>query len=464
MLATDAVASRFARRRQRQARARARRRASRAGLGGCSGSCHAPRFALRRARDRGLRGARVRRRHSAAAGESRRWRPGRCPAAVWVGPGGLQALSWSAQGSASPAGRGAGVSDPARGARSAPDHGRWRRRTERCVRAAGCSVPLADRAHRPPPAAGTGGDGATAGEPAPTSRRRRPGLTADRRRQRRGSTRIDTALLLPCRVDIATWTLRIHGLVDRETTLTWDELVALPMFEQYVTIACVSNEVGGDLVGNAKWTGVRLRDVLDLAGVQPQRPPARRPVGRWLDRRHADGLGHGRGPRADDRGQDERRAAAAMHGYPARLIVPGLYGYVSATKWLTELELTTLEAFDGYWVPLGWAKEAPILTQSRIDTPRGRWRPVGCRSPASPGRRTAASQGRGRDRRAWHEATLPRRRSPTRPGSSGSSPGTRRPAVTRCGPGDRRRRRPPGGAPPSGARRRARLAHRSLSV
>ena len=104
--------------------------------------------------------------------------------------------------------------------------------------------------------------------------------------------RIDTALLTPS-VDVATWTLRIFGMVDRETTLTWDELVALPMFEQYVTIACVSNEVGGKLVGNAKWTGVRLRDVLELAGVQARRHPARRSVGRWLHRRDADRLGHG---------------------------------------------------------------------------------------------------------------------------------------------------------------------------
>ena len=122
--------------------------------------------------------------------------------------------------------------------------------------------------------------------------------------------RIDTALLTPS-VDTATWTLRIHGLVDRETTLTWDELIALPMFEQYVTIACVSNEVGGKLVGNAKWTGVRLRDVLDIAGVQAARDPARRALGRRLDRRDADGLGDGPGARADDRGEDERRAAAA---------------------------------------------------------------------------------------------------------------------------------------------------------
>ena len=80
-------------------------------------------------------------------------------------------------------------------------------------------------------------------------------------------------------MDIATWTLRIHGLVERETTLTWDELLALPMFEQYVTIACVSNEVGGGLVGNAKWTGVRLRDVLEIAGVSVVGDAARRSVG-----------------------------------------------------------------------------------------------------------------------------------------------------------------------------------------
>jgi len=182
--------------------------------------------------------------------------------------------------------------------------------------------------------------------------------------------RIDTALLTPI-VDTAGWTLRIHGLVDRETTLTWEELIGLPMFEQYVTISCVSNEVGGQLVGNAKWTGVRLRDVLDLAGVQPS---ATQLVGRSVDGWTA-GMptawvtDPAREPMIAVKMNDE--ALPREHGYPARLIVPGLYGYVSATKWLNELELTTLESFDGYWVPLGWAKEAPILTQSRIDTPRG---------------------------------------------------------------------------------------------
>ena len=182
--------------------------------------------------------------------------------------------------------------------------------------------------------------------------------------------RIDTALLTPI-VDTAAWSLRIHGLVDRETTLTWDELIGLPMFEQYVTIACVSNEVGDDLVGNAKWTGVRLREVLALAGVQTS---ATQLVGRSVDGWTAGMptawvMDESREPMIALKMNDEPLPPA--HGYPARLIVPGLYGYVSATKWLTELELTTLESFDGYWVPLGWAKEAPILTQSRIDTPRG---------------------------------------------------------------------------------------------
>jgi DMSO/TMAO reductase YedYZ molybdopterin-dependent catalytic subunit len=165
--------------------------------------------------------------------------------------------------------------------------------------------------------------------------------------------------------------------VTREVILTWDELIALPMFEQYVTIACVSNEVGGDLVGNAKWTGVRLREVLDMAGVPAS---ATQLVGRSVDGWTAGMptawvMDPAREPMIAVKMNDE--PLPPNHGYPARLIVPGLYGYVSATKWLKELELTTLEEFDGYWVPLGWAKEAPILTQSRIDTPRGGTVPAG---------------------------------------------------------------------------------------
>jgi DMSO/TMAO reductase YedYZ molybdopterin-dependent catalytic subunit len=180
--------------------------------------------------------------------------------------------------------------------------------------------------------------------------------------------RIDTALLVP-RPDVATWRLRVTGLVDRPFELTYDQLVAMPLHEQYVTIACVSNEVGGDLVGNALWTGVRLKELLERAGLQPD---ATQIVGRAVD-----GFTVGF-PTAHALAEDrEALVAVAMngeplpanHGYPARLIVPGLFGYVSATKWLSEIELTTLDGFDAYWVPLGWAKQAPILTQSRIDVP-----------------------------------------------------------------------------------------------
>ena len=180
--------------------------------------------------------------------------------------------------------------------------------------------------------------------------------------------RIDTALLTPS-VNVATWSLTVKGMVDREVTLTYADLAELPLFEQYVTIACVSNEVGGNLVGNAKWTGVKLREVLDMAGVQAG---ATQLVGRSVDGGTAGMptewvMNAEREPMIALKMNDE--LLPKIHGFPARLIVPGLYGYVSATKWLAELELTTLEAFDGYWVPLGWSKEGPILTQSRIDVP-----------------------------------------------------------------------------------------------
>ncbi len=182
--------------------------------------------------------------------------------------------------------------------------------------------------------------------------------------------RIDTAFVAPA-VDVDTWQLRIHGMVDHEVTLSFAQLVELPLIERYVTIACVSNEVGGNLVGNAKWTGVRLTDVLDMAGMQAGATQ--------IVPRSVDGWTAGF-PTAWVTGTNRDALIAvkmndailpAEHGFPARLIVPGLYGYVSATKWLSDIELTTLEAFDAYWVPRGWAKEAPILTQSRIDVPNG---------------------------------------------------------------------------------------------
>ena len=158
-------------------------------------------------------------------------------------------------------------------------------------------------------------------------------------------------------------------MVDHPLEFTYADLLAMPLFEQYVTIQCVSNYVGGDLVGNTKWTGVHLKDVLANAGIQNG---ATQIVGRSVD-----GFTAGFPTSwALDPSREPMIAVGmngaplpAEHGYPARLIVPGLYGYVSATKWLSEIQLTTWEGFDGYWVPLGWAKEGPILTQSRIDVP-----------------------------------------------------------------------------------------------
>lgn len=183
--------------------------------------------------------------------------------------------------------------------------------------------------------------------------------------------RIDTAFIVPT-VERDAWRLKVTGLVDRQVELSYDELVALPIVEQYVTIACVSNEVGGDLVGNAKWTGVPLRTVLDLAGVQAS---ADQLVGRSVD-------GFTAGMPLEWVMDESRLPMIAVgmngeplpriHGYPARLIIPGLYGYVSATKWLAELELTRFDQFEGFWIPRGWAVRAPILTQSRIDVPRAR--------------------------------------------------------------------------------------------
>lgn len=182
--------------------------------------------------------------------------------------------------------------------------------------------------------------------------------------------RIDTALVVPA-VDPDEWSLRIHGMVDNEVELSYVDIQEMPQIERYATLSCVSNEVGGRLVGNALWTGVLLKDVLDLAGV---REGADQLVGRSVDNWTA---GFPTEYAFDDReamiaiGMN-REILPANHGFPARLVVPGLYGYVSATKWLTEIELTTWDAFDGYWIPRGWSKEGPIKTQSRVDRPKQR--------------------------------------------------------------------------------------------
>ena len=180
--------------------------------------------------------------------------------------------------------------------------------------------------------------------------------------------RIDTALVVP-RVDVNSWKLTIKGMVDEPYELTLDELVEMVSIDEAVTLTCVSNEVGGDLIGNAVWLGVPLATLLERAGVQDG---ATQIIGRSVD---GFAVGFPTEVALDGRpamvavGMNGEPLPAA-HGFPARLVVPGLYGYVSATKWLGEIELTTLEAFDGYWIPRGWSKFAPIKTQSRVDVPR----------------------------------------------------------------------------------------------
>ncbi|HWB37372.1 MAG TPA: molybdopterin-dependent oxidoreductase, partial [Rugosimonospora sp.] len=180
--------------------------------------------------------------------------------------------------------------------------------------------------------------------------------------------RIDTALAVP-QVNPDSWKLQIHGRVDNPFTITYAELLAMPMIERYITLACVSNEVGGDLIGNAKWLGVPLKGLLERA--RPQ-AGADQVVGRAVD-----GFTVGSPTSVLMDGRDAMLAVGMNgaplpieHGFPVRVVVPGLYGYVSATKWVSELELSSFADFDAYWVRQGWAPMGPIKTQSRIDTPR----------------------------------------------------------------------------------------------
>ncbi|GHC73974.1 oxidoreductase [Nocardiopsis terrae] len=186
--------------------------------------------------------------------------------------------------------------------------------------------------------------------------------------------RIDTALSVP-RVDAAAWELRIHGLGARERVYTFADLLARnDLTERDITLACVSNPVGGDYVGNARWIGVPLAALLAEAGVRSPRDGGRADQ---LVSRSQDGMTIGT-PVADVMDGRDALIAVGMngrplpheHGFPARMVVPGLYGYVSACKWIVEIELTTFDAFDAYWVPRGWSARGPVKTQSRIDTPR----------------------------------------------------------------------------------------------
>lgn len=180
--------------------------------------------------------------------------------------------------------------------------------------------------------------------------------------------RIDVNLELP-RIDPASHELRVVGMVDRELRIPFRELLRRDLVELPLTMTCVSNEVGGGLVGNAIWRGIPLRDLLDEAGVQPD---ADQIVGRSVD-------GYTGGFPVSAAYDRDAMVVVGMngeplpveHGFPLRLVTPGIYGYVGATKWLTEIELTRFDAFDQYWVPRGYDALAPIKTQARIDTPRG---------------------------------------------------------------------------------------------
>ena len=179
--------------------------------------------------------------------------------------------------------------------------------------------------------------------------------------------RVDTALLVPALM-AKDWRLRVHGMTGRELRLDYADLLARPLIERDITLACVSNPVGGSYVDNARWIGAPLRDLLEGAGVHPDADQ--------IVSRSIDGFTIGTPTAVAMDGRDAMLAVAMNgeplpleHGFPVRMIVPGLYGYVSATKWLIDLELTTFDAYDPYWVERGWAERAPIKTMSRIDTP-----------------------------------------------------------------------------------------------
>ncbi|MFD3591986.1 molybdopterin-dependent oxidoreductase [Nocardia sp. NPDC058640] len=182
--------------------------------------------------------------------------------------------------------------------------------------------------------------------------------------------RIDTALIVP-QVSTDSWTLRIHGMVEQEITLTWDDLLRRTPVERLVTLACVSNPINGDLIGNARWLGYRLDELLAEARPLPDAD--------MVLSHSKDGWTAGSPLSVLTDGRDALLAIGMngeplpiQHGYPARLVVPGLFGYVSATKWVTELEVTRFDKATAYWTRRGWSAHGPIKTGTRIDTPRSR--------------------------------------------------------------------------------------------
>jgi len=181
--------------------------------------------------------------------------------------------------------------------------------------------------------------------------------------------RVDTAIILP-EIDPATWQLRIHGMVAREITITFADLLRRPLTENYVTLCCVSNPVAGPYIGNAKWLGASLASLLRSAGI--------RSGASQLLCTSSDGFTSGTPVQTVMDGRDALLAVAmngaplpVAHGFPVRMVVPGLYGYVSACKWVTDINVTTFASAQAYWVPRGWSQQAPIKTESRIDVPNG---------------------------------------------------------------------------------------------
>ncbi|MGW9115656.1 sulfite oxidase [Streptomyces sp. NPDC055663] len=191
--------------------------------------------------------------------------------------------------------------------------------------------------------------------------------------------RVDTALMVP-EIDATAWRLRVHGQgVRRPVVYSFDDLLRRELIERDITLTCVSNEVGGSYAGNARWLGVRLADLLAECGV---RPPSKGGPADQLVARSVDGMTLGTPVEEVMDGRDAMLALGMNgeplpfeHGFPVRMLVPGLYGYVSACKWIEDIELTTFDAYDPYWVKRGWARKAPIKTQSRIDTPKPFARP-----------------------------------------------------------------------------------------
>ena len=182
--------------------------------------------------------------------------------------------------------------------------------------------------------------------------------------------RVDTAIVLP-QIPPSSWQLRIHGMVRRELTISFDQLLRRPLTEAYITLTCVSNPVGGPYIGNARWLGASLGALLREAGI--------RAGADQLYCTSSDGFTSGTPVQTAMDGRDALLAVGmngkplpTAHGFPVRTVVPGLYGYVSACKWITDIEVTTYAANHAYWSERGWSQQAPIKTESRIDVPSGR--------------------------------------------------------------------------------------------